>query len=461
MAVTLPFLLVKTCLGFMTNLKRQRFIEACKNPALIQKDLKAKILAEVNIPFPASPTTYLDYECRENLTKLSVSFYETTSGSTGSKKKIPYTKALLKSFENMFLLWAHDLVFHSGLKLKSGKFFMSVSPQIGNSVKDDRQYLSPLVSFLLNPFLASNPNQHKAATSHDFLLKISQDLLNSPDLEIISIWSPTYFLSVLDFMEGQGMKPHWPNLKLISCWTSAQAETSAKLLQQKFPQVKIQGKGLLLTEAPITIPWTEAEGDLPLLTETYMEFLDQAGKIHLLHELKLQERYVILTSQHNGFLRYNTLDEVQVTGFYFKTPVLKFLGRTGNHSDLAGEKLSDYILRELFKKFTYPLLLVPNQSENLPFYQIYTEGDLTTAEVETLLCENYHYQLARELNQLKSPKLTKVSNLRQKYLGFYQSQGMHLGDIKERILINDSLQAEKFRKWIEQELQSSPRDLVE
>lgn len=455
MAVSLSFLLVKASLALMANLKRQRFIEACKNPALTQIDLKAKILAESNIPFPNAPTTYQDYENRQELTKLPVRFYETTSGSTGSKKKIPYTKALLNSFENMFLLWAHDLVFHSGLNFQSGKFFMSVSPQIGNSVKDDRQYLSPLVSLLLNPFLASNPNQHKAATSHDFLLKVSQDLLNSPDLEIISIWSPTYFLSVLDFMETQGMKPHWPNLKLISCWTSAQAETSAKLLQQKFPNVKIQGKGLLLTEAPITIPWSEAGGDLPLLTETYLEFLDQAGKIHLLHELKIHEKYVVLTSQHNGFLRYNTLDEVQVTGFYFKTPVLKFLGRTGNHSDLAGEKLSDSMLRELFKKFTFPLLLVPNQSENLPYYQIYTEGDLTAAEVEQLLCENYHYQLARELNQLKRPKLIKVSGLSQKYLGFYQSQGMQLGDIKERILINDSLQAEKFRKWIEQESPSS------
>jgi hypothetical protein len=458
MAVSLPFQLVKLGLSIKAQLKRQAFIEACKNPAYAQQALKDKILANAQIPFPDGPTTYQDYADILSLTKEPVRFYETTSGSTGTKKKIPYTKSLLKSFENMFLLWAHDLVFHSGLNLKSGKFFMSVSPQIGSSVKDDRQYLSPFLSFLLNPFLASNPNQHKANSSHEFFLKISRDLINSPDLEIISVWSPTYFLSVLDFMEREGMKPHWPKLKLISCWNSAQAEASAKVLQAKFPGVKIQGKGLLLTEAPITIPWSEAGGDLPLLTETYLEFLDQQGKIHPLHELKVNEKYVVLTSQQNGFLRYNTLDEVQVTGFYYKTPILKFLGRTGNHSDLAGEKLSDSILWDLFKKLTYPLLIVPNQSENLPFYQVYTEGNINVSEVETLLCENYHYQLARELNQLKSPKLIQIHNLRQKYLEFYQSQGMQLGDIKERILINDSLQAEKFRKWIEQELQSSPRD---
>lgn len=438
--MSIPFLLVKTSLALLATIKRKEFIDACKNPAYAQARLKEKLGT-----LPDRPTSYQDYE---NLKFPDVIFYETTSGSTGTKKKIPYTKALLKSFENMFLLWAHDLVFHSGLGLKSGKFFMSVSPQIGDSVKDDRQYLSPMVNWLLNPFLASNPNQHKARTSEEFLKKISLDLLKAKDLEVISIWSPTYFLSVLDFMETQGLVKNpdwekiWPELKLISCWTSAQAELSARTLKTKFPQVKIQGKGLLLTEAPITIPWSEANGDLPLLNETYLEFLDSEGKIHPLHEIKRNHRYIVLTSTVNGFLRYNTLDEVEVTGFYYQTPVLKFLGRTGNHSDLAGEKLSDTVLRELFP---FPMLLVPNQEETLPYYEAYIEE---THEIEKGLRENYHYNLARELNQLKEVKIIKVQNLRQKYLEFYQSQGMQLGDIKERMLISDSGQVQKLREWI-------------
>lgn len=440
MAVSIPFQLVKATLALLATIKRKEFIDACKNPAFAQDRLKEKLGH-----LPDRPTTYQDYK---DLKTPEVIFYETTSGSTGTKKKIPYTKGLLRSFENMFLLWAHDLVFHSGLGLKSGKFFMSVSPRIGETVKDDRQYLSPLVNWLLNPFLASNPNDHKAQTSNEFLMKISQDLLKAKDLEVISIWSPTYFLSVLDFMESHGLVTNpdwekiWPELKLISCWTSAQAGPSAKTLQRKFPNVKMQGKGLLLTEAPITIPWSEAKGDLPLLTETYLEFLDSEGKIHPLHEIKRNHKYIVLTSTANGFLRYNTLDEVEVTGFYFQTPVLKFLGRTGHHSDLAGEKLSDTILRELFP---FPMLLVPNQEETLPFYEAYTEEE---HEIEKELRENYHYNLARELNQLREVKIVKVQNLRQKYLDFYQSQGMQLGDIKERMLINDSLQAQKFRKWI-------------
>lgn len=440
MAVSIPFKLVKVSLALLATIKRKDFIDSCKNPAFAQARLKEKLGS-----FPEKPSTYQDYE---NLKTPDVIFYETTSGSTGTKKKIPYTKALLKSFENMFLLWAHDLVFHSGLGLKSGKFFMSVSPQIGDTIKDDRQYLSPVVNWLLNPFLASNPNEHKARTSEEFLMKISQDLLKARDLEIISIWSPTYFLSVLDFMETHRLVENpnwekiWPELKLISCWTSAQAELSARALQKKFPHVKVQGKGLLLTEAPITIPWSEAGGDLPLVNETYLEFLDHEGRIHPLHEIKRNHRYIVLTSTPNGFLRYNTLDEVEVTGFYYQTPVLKFLGRTGGHSDLAGEKLSESILRQLF---SFPLLLVPNQEEALPFYEAYTEE---FHEIEKGLRENYHYNLARELNQLREVKIIKLQNLRQKYLEFFQSQGMQLGDIKERTLINDSLLAQKFREWI-------------
>lgn len=466
MAVNLPFLMVKKILNAIASKKRMRFIEACKNPEHIQSQLKEKILKHSTAPFPVQLTSYADYAGKKSLTKEPVAFFETTSGSTGAKKEIPYTKTLLKAFEDMFLLWVHDLVTHGNLKLEKGKFFMSVSPQIGDASKDDRKYLSPAINLLLNPFLVSNPNHHKGETSRDFFMKVAQDLIKANDLEVISIWSPTYLLSLFEFMNAnrevlgidktKELSSLWPELKLISCWTHAQAARSSMALQEKFPGVKIQAKGLLLTEGPVTIPWTEAKGNVPLLTEAYLEFVDESESLFLLHQLKQGHIYRVIMSQKNGFLRYDTRDLVKVTGFYFKTPVLEFVGRAESVCDLAGEKISENILQDLFKDVTSTLVFVPDVSQDLPRYELYVEENLKSdVEWERLLNTNYHYQLACQLGQLRPLKVFRIAELNKRYLDFYQSRGMLLGDIKEKMLITNLDEAESFRIWFAKELQSS------
>jgi hypothetical protein len=291
-------------------------------------------------------------------------------------------------------------------------------------------------------------------------MKIAKDLINSPDLEIISIWSPTYLLSVLQFMRDnevalnirdKSWKEIWPELKLISCWTHAQAERPSNLLVEKFPGVNIQPKGLLMTEGAVTIPWTEAKGCVPLVNLAYFEFVDSSGKLLKLHEVKAGETYTLITSQLNGYLRYNTQDQVKVTGHYLKTPILEFIGRSGQYSDLSGEKFSENGLREL--KIKQNFLVVPDDSQELPRYHVVCEFDET--DWDETFKSVYHYKLARELNQLSTPVVHIVKNVNDLYLKFFQSQGMTLGDIKERILLNDLTLARKFLAWIDKELPSS------
>jgi hypothetical protein len=482
MAVNIAFKIIKAALSVYANRERLRFIEACKNPKKVQDQLKNKILLNSKLPFPLKAQSYQDFVGNiDNLTHEKVQFFETTSGSTGAKKRIPYTKSLLKSYEKMFVLWVHDLITHSDLKLESGKFFMSISPKIGEQVKDDRQYLSLALRALLSPFLVSNPSSHTAGSTDDFFQQVSLDLLNSPDLEIISIWSPSYFLSFLEFIEANkatlmqridsehikqllnntaiSWEKIWPKLKLISCWTEAQAKPSAQLLKNKLGQARIQGKGLLLTEAPITIPWHAAKGNIPLLTETYLEFLTSEGKILGITELKEGSSYTVLTSQNNGFLRYNTLDKVKVTGFYFKTPILEFEGRTGNHSDMVGEKLSEDLIRSIVKA-NFFFFLVPTENPK-PGYEVFVDEELfikEPQEIENYLLKIHHYKLARDLKQLTAVKTIKIKNLSNMYRKFHLDTGIQLGDIKEKVLFSDLLEAQKFRAWIEKELLSSHQD---
>lgn len=452
--------LAKFFVKILASGKRKKFIKACQNPELAQKELKLKLISNSRRAFPETPTDYLYYKDKSDLTLEPVTFYEQTSGSTGSKKSIPYTKSMLRSFENMFLVWVDDLLSHSGIKFNSGKIFISVSPQIGAANADDRKYLSPITSWLLSPFLASNPNDHKAKTGDEFLHKVATDLINCRDLEVISIWSPTYLLSLLDYIKNHedslrpvslNWKELWPELKLISCWTHGQASKSADQLRSHFPHVHFQPKGLLMTEAPVTVPMSGAEDGVPLVNETYLEFYKDE-KITSLHELKKDEHYIVLTSQWNGYLRYNTQDEVKVTGFYHKTPTLQFIGRTGQYSDLAGEKLSENLIRDIMKDVKTNFLLVPDNSDELPRYTIVCEEN---HDWDNKLKAIYHFNLARELKQLKEPKIILMKNVSDTYTKFCISEGMTLGDIKEKVLISNIKQAQKFLAWIDKEHQSS------
>jgi hypothetical protein len=465
MAVNPFFSAVKLLIFLLGSKKRRLFIEACKNPVNTQDELKRRILSKSKITYPEKATTYFDYMETKALTQEKVLYFETTSGSSGAKKEIPYTKSLLKSFQNMFLLWVHDLVFFSETKFKTGKFFMSVSPQIGEASNDDRKYLSLPFRLLLSPFLVSNPNNHKSQTSDEFLFKIAKDLLSNRNLEIISIWSPTYLLGLLEFIENnqedlnvkiESWEKIWPNLKLISCWTHAQAEHSGQILQKKFPHVKIQGKGLLLTEAPITIPWSEAKGNIPLITETIIEFFEE-NQIRKMDELEIGKHYVVLSGQHNGYLRYNTEDIVKVTGFYYKVPILEFVGRVGQQIDLAGEKFSETLLRSITKDHEACFFVIPDLSRDLPRYIILTEMH-DIIDWDKKLNSIHHYKLARNLNQLKAPVVIKTRSPYSLYVSYCQSKGMNLGDIKEKILFSNSTDAKKFLAWIQQELRSLPLD---
>lgn len=460
--MSLAFHLVKMSLRVLADKKRKAFIKACKDPEKAQELVKEKILKETRLPFPKAIQSYADYENKKGLTQSPVLFTETTSGSTGKKKEIPYTKKFLNTFENMFLLWAHDIIFHSGLKLKSGKFFMSISPSIGEKPQDDRKYLSPSVNLLLSPFLVSHPDHSHFKTSEDFFMHIARDLLKERDVEVISIWSPTYLISLLKFIEknqealnveGTDWEKIFPKLRLISCWNEAQAKTSGDLLQSYFPKVLIQGKGLLLTEAPVTIPWSGAGGHVPLLTESYLEFV-QGHEVFKLHELQIGETYRVITSTINGFLRYDTKDLVRVKSFYFKTPVLEFIGRDGQYSDLAGEKLSESLLRDLFSGLDF--LLLPYQEGHQQGYVLLTNN--LEVPWEEKLREVHHYQLARNLQQLLPLKVMKLSPQELNLRFSTEEKNMIRGDVKERVLVHDIKEAQKFLEWIQKEYPSSQRE---
>lgn len=358
---------------------------------------------------------------------------EPTSGSSGTPKRIPYTVPLLKDFTNMFAVWAYDVLSH-GPKFRTGNIFISTSSSSNRlGFATDDEYLREPLRTLVKPFLRTS-------------------LWDAEDVEIISIWSPSYLHTILDQVEGD-WKSLWPNLKLVSCWDQGSAASQALTLRSRLGGVQVQGKGLLCTEAPITVPWSAAHGCVPLVGNVFMEFVAEGGTVKLVHELIRGEEYELVISQSGGLTRYRTHDVVRVVGFYKDSPILEFMGRNNQTSDLVGEKLTEKFVRQALKDFA-PFVLVPAGDR----YEILVDREVPVQGVEWSLRMSHHYRLARELQQLQPVQIRVVSDVGATMRTFLQSEGMKLGDIKETCLVTDLTRAQRLlaqlrRQTVEQSIQ--------
>ena len=395
------------------------------------------------------------------LTPGRVRCYEPTSGSGGTVKQIPYNTALLRSFRSLFAVWADDLLRHS-LRPRSGRMFASVSPRFGvaaQGLADDRDYLGPIQRLLLGRFLLTPASG--ATDLAQFRHQLAVALLSCPGLEVISIWNPSYLLVLLDWVEQREasllralpMQPRrvleneanpwpllWPQLQLVSCWTAAAAAAPARALARRLPQALLQGKGLLATEAPLTVPLHAADGCVPLLDEVFLEFEQADGSCRLLHELETDAEYALVVTQSGGLLRYRLGDRVRCNGFYHATPRLEFLGRSDAVADLVGEKLhEDSVAQALQSVFgdACALLLPLQPEQGQPYYLCLAEQavpDAATA-LETQLCKALRYAEARALQQLQPLRIAVLPQLRVQLLDYWSGAGLRLGDIKDRRLL--------------------------
>jgi hypothetical protein len=354
--------------------------------------------------------------------------FEPTSGSTGAVKWIPMTGGLRRSFSWMFLLWAADFLAH-GPRLETGRIYASLSPRVTEvpaAFASDSEYVTPVLRRLLSSFLVLDPAGHGPANT--FLHRLALGLLAEESLEVISIWSPSFLLVLMEHAQShrEGLlqelrtrlsasrittleealrvgnwSPVWPQLKVLSCWDGGHAEPLAKRLGTAFPGVMVQGKGLLATEAPITFPSLAAGGFLPLVDEVYFEFEDAGGNLRLLDELRVGQPYGVVLSQRGGLCRYRLGDQVEVSHRYRRTPCLRFLGRGERVVDLVGEKLSEEFVTSVFQSISVPpgSRLVPVLGEH-SFYVLLSSATVDSDALDAALCASHRYQEARRLGQL-------------------------------------------------------------
>jgi hypothetical protein len=415
------------------------------------------------------PTVQKDKYQKIPLTPEPILFFEKTSGSSGAMKLIPYTQSLRRSFNQMFCVWANDLIVN-GPDFSTGKIYACISPKLneadGQTLENDLDYLDTWLRYFLRPWLVLPDQLNNLTDVAAFKHQLALALLKAEDLEIISIWSPTFLQVHLKYIqENQHFLQAelqqkislnrlkilqenpipweliWPNLKLISCWDSANAADQAQGLRSQFPKVLVQGKGLLATEAPLTIPLIKARGYVPVLDEVFFEFENDQGVILSLTELTIGQEYRLILSQKGGLYRYRIGDRICVTHYYQNTPCLEFLGRYQSVSDLVGEKLSETFVNNAVARLNLSssnfkslvpvaapphYLLLLDRAEEAPA--------LIAQKLDSILSESYHYQRARQLGQLEAPEVFISEQIPELLISYHIRAGSIWGGIKHPVL---------------------------
>jgi hypothetical protein len=230
---------------------------------------------------------------------------------------------------------------------------------------------------------------------------------------------------------------------VVSCWADAQATLPARDLQSRLPHVVIQSKGLLATEAFVSIPF---RGLHPVAIRSHFyEFADERGVAKLPHELQAGESYSVVVTTGGGLWRYQLGDLLEVDGFVERTPSLRFLGRGANVSDCCGEKLAEgFVTRAietacavggLVPRFA---MLAPENEAGRWCYTLFIEGEAGAAlalRLDTELRANPHYALCRDLGQLAPLQIFRLRPGAYKtFCAVAARERRRLGDVKPQSL---------------------------
>ena len=442
------------------------------------------------------------------LTKEPVTHLMPSSGSTSACKLIPYTRSLQREFDRAISAWIVDLYArHPGLM--SGRAYWSITPYLEKQsqqtaipigFKPDSSYLGGIKRHLVEPLMAVRADIAKIGDIELFRYLTLLELLRCSDLRLISVWHPSFLVILLDELprvwdsllrdvnDGTVSPPialpdsikskfaakpdksrciqlsHassddssaiWPDLKIISCWGSGHANGAIKELEKYFSCVQIQQKGLIATEAFISLPFGKDDCNNwlhPLaINSHFFEFIDGNGDVKFIDQLQPGEEYQIIVTTGGGLYRYAMNDRIRVNAFVGRTPSIEFIGKLDFVSDYYGEKLNDQFVADVIDSVVADLsgnitfsMLAPDGVNKPERYTLYLEIDSrpdksVCEELDEKLCSNPHYAECRRLGQLKKVKVFNISHAANStYLVSSMAKGTRLGDVKPVKLSNRS-----------------------
>jgi len=413
--------------------------------------------------------------------------FDRTSGTTSGGRIVPYTEAGLAAFRRAVFPWIHDLLADRP-GVAAGRAYWAVSPvgrspgSAGPRLASDADFFGPELGPLIGAVSAAPLSLGRIADIETWRYVVLRYLVAAEDLSLVSVWSPTFLTGLFDtlirlgepFVDDvargvvsrtlpqagsgsfrfdpradraealavalastpQDMSALWPALDTVSCWTHGSAARFVPGLARALPGARIQPKGLMATEAAVSIPLSGHPWPVLAVNSGFFEFVDDEGSSRLCHEVQDGATYSVRITTHSGLYRYDLGDRVRIRGFLGRTPGLEFVGRGVLTSDLVGEKLADHFVQQALGDAPGFAMLAPVIEPSRHYVLILdastgsAAAQTRAASVERRLSENPHYRYARRLGQLGPVTAVRIESAMARYQAECLARGHRLGDIK-------------------------------
>ena len=393
--------------------------------------------------------------------------YAQTSGTTGEPKNIPILNASIESYKHSQSLFSYTQ-YSFDREVYSGKILAIVSPDIEGNLSTGTPYgaISGLIYKSMPTLLRhSYLLPFEIFTVSDYDLKyylICAFALKSENITLIATPNPSTILRLKDIIDtnfenllrdiesgnlsgmkeidpeirkriNQKFKPNqlrasqlrelkkkrgsliisdiWPNLKLISTWTSGNCSTLLPALKAQLSSKSFIGEvGYMSSEFRGTVNLDiRNETQVPTLNENFFEFVErdewgsESPEFLMLHEIELGKDYYIFVTTQNGLYRYFINDIIQVTGKYHNTPTIKFIQKGDGVINLTGEKLyEDQVNKAVLK-------VIKNYNLGIKFFVMvaYSEELKYRLYIQQPFKAAYAHEIEEEISRLNIEYMEK------------------------------------------------------
>lgn len=339
---------------------------------------------------------------RRVLTREQPFMFTLTSGTTGEAKLIPVTKAAQTIHGKLTTLW-YCRAFLDHERCFDGKILGVVSPSVEGLTRAGIPYgsASALIYGSSPPWVKRRRAiPHEVSEIKDFTAKyyVTMRLGVEQDISFFGTPNPSTILKLVEtadrfkeeivkdireggishhfeladdirqklvsrlsanpkrskeldrfVSEGQNLRPaeYWPRLKLIGCWKGGTVGVRLREFDRWFAkETPVRDLGYMASEAQVSLPISDrgAAGILAIDANFY-EFIpeEEIASEHpntlTCEELREGETYYLILTTPGGLYRYDINDVVRVTGFHGKTPLIEFVRKGRDVTNLTGEKL--------------------------------------------------------------------------------------------------------------------------
>ncbi len=236
----------------------------------------------------------------------------------------------------------------------------------------------------------------------------------------------------------------WKNLSVIGTARGGTSDFYFQRFPYYFENTPVFGVVFSSAEGIFSVyPDVDTDGSVLALESGFFEFIPQSEwhkekpETLLATEVKVGEKYRILTSSYNGFYRYDIGDVIEVVGFYHKTPLIVFKYRQKGQMSATTEKTNEAhitkVMQNLLPEFNLTLedfCFTLSENDFPARYLInieLAEGEKLENPQEFLLkCDrllgemNTHYEISRK-SDIPAPYLRilvpgSFAIIRQRYL---------------------------------------------